>query len=491
MADKVIWEPQAGPQTDLIRCPVFEVFYGGARGGGKTEGSIGDWLEHANTYGEAAVGIFVRRTAKQLEEVIARTKKVYGPLGWRWREQKSEWTSPRGARLKFRYLERDADAEEYQGHSYTRVYVEEATNFPSPSPINMLRATVRSPEGVPAGLRLTGNPGGPGHSWVKERYIKPNPKGYEVLSEKFKNPFTGEVQEIERVFIPSRISDNIKLMKNDPMYVARLQQQGSESLVRAWLMGDWDAVLGAFFSEWDQEKHILPHSEWFYRIPPYATRFRALDWGSAKPFSVGWYAVSDGAWGLPRGALFKYREWYGVKYKTQEGEPVLCPDEGLKLYSTQVARGILVRDQKETIDYGVADPSIFIRQGGPSIGEEMMIENCMFHHADNKRQPGWDQMRAYLSGNNGVPMLYFSSTCEHTIRTLPLLQHDEKRPEDVDTKAEDHAADETRYAVMSRPPIQDAPAAVPDTTFFNPATLTFEELVRLNKRKRLAREDSV
>ena len=110
--NKVLWEPQLGPQTELIRCPVFEVFYGGARGGGKTEGSIGDWLDHSGTYGEAAIGVFFRRKFKQLEEVVARTKQLFPKIGGKYNEQKAEWTMPNGARLKFRYIERDSDAQE-------------------------------------------------------------------------------------------------------------------------------------------------------------------------------------------------------------------------------------------------------------------------------------------------------------------------------------------------------------------------------------------
>src|SRR5438445_10186143 len=149
---EVLWSPQEGPQTALIQCPIFEVFYGGARGGGKTEGSIGDWLEHSSKYGEAAIGIFVRRKFKQLTEVIARTKQIFPKLGAKYNEQKAEWRMPGGARLKFVYLERDSDSEEYQGHNYTSIYIEEVTNFASPSPINRLRATLRSASGVPVGM---------------------------------------------------------------------------------------------------------------------------------------------------------------------------------------------------------------------------------------------------------------------------------------------------------------------------------------------------
>jgi hypothetical protein len=448
---QVIWEPQAGPQTALIACPTFEVLYGGARGGGKTEGSIGDWLEHSGHYGEAAIGVFFRRKFKQLEEVVARTKLLFPRIGAKYNEQKAEWTMPGGGRLKFRYLEKDRDAEEYQGHSYTRVYIEEVTNFPTPAPINLLRATLRSSSGVQVGMRLTGNPGGPGHHWVKARYITPDPRGWKILREDFEG-IGGEVLTLERVFIPSKIADNVLLLRNDPFYIARLRQSGSEALVRAWLEGNWDLVDGAFFDCWDESRHVLDTADWLGRIPRYSLRFRAFDHGYAKPFCVGWYAVSDGTWGLPKGALLKYREWYGSNGK---------PNEGLKMTVDLVAKGVRSREvvvdprsgsySPEAVAFGVGDPAIFIRNGGPSIAETMGACGVQWRRGDNKRVPGWAEMRRRLNGEGGKPLLYFLSCCDDSIRTIPTLQVDETDPEDLDTEGEDHAADETRYACMGRP----------------------------------------
>jgi len=447
----IVWQPQPGPQTALVTCPVTEVFFGGARGGGKTDSSLGDWLNHSSMYGENAIGVFFRRKFKQLEEVIARAKTLFKPLGAKYNESKAEFTMPNGARLKFRYLERDSDAEEYQGHAYTRVYIEEATNFPSPDPINKLRATLRSGAGVPCGMRLTGNPGGPGHHWVKERYITPNPRGYEVFWEEFTNPFTGKTVKIDRVFIPSKLSDNKLLLDGDSTYVARLHQSGSAELVKAWLTGDWDAVDGVFFNNFRRERHVLPMA-YDLKIPVGAVRFRAMDWGSAKPFSIGWYAISDGTWGLPHGALFKYHEWYGM----EPGKP----NVGLRMNADQVAKGIRNREIEQMIrvKYGTADPSIFKQDGGPSIAEMMLIAGVSWGKADNARMAGWQQMRWRLDGELGLdglpigdPMLYFSEGCEDTIRTIESVQSDEKNPEDLDTDQEDHALDETRYGCMSRP----------------------------------------
>lgn len=430
----VIWEPQAGPQTWLITCPVFEVFFGGARGGGKTDGMLGEWASHADMYGENAIGLMVRRQRTELIETIERSRQLYTPLGWEFKEQEKMWRSPNGARLRFAYLERDQDAESYQGHSYTRVYVEEVGNFPSPKPIMKLTATLRSGAGVPCGMRLTGNPGGPGHQWVKARYIDPAPGGLKVLID--------DVTGLQRVYIPSRVSDN-KFLGED--YVQRLRGSGSENLVKAWLEGDWSVIDGAFFDGWSTAKHVIKP----FAIPADWLRFRSMDWGFAAPFSVGWWAVvQDEFNGLPRGALVRYREWYGAS----------APNTGLRLTAEEVADGIVARERDEKVTYGVLDPAAFAQDGGPSIAERMAKRGANFRRADNTRVSqrgaisGWDQMRSRLKGDiDGKPMMYVFETCKDFIRTVPSLQHDPDKPEDLDTDAEDHAADEARYGLNSRP----------------------------------------
>ena len=487
----IAWAPFSNPQSQLLSCPADEIFFGGARGGGKTDGMLGKFALKQRTYGKDAVGIFFRSTREDLKEAVERSKDIYTPLGAKYVDR--QWTFPTGARLKFEYLERDKDAQNYQGHSYTDLFFEELTNWASPDPINKLRATLRSATGVPCQLHATGNPGGPGHHWVKSRYIDPCPTGGKMLWEEYKNPFTGKSVKMSRVFIPSKLSDNPTLMR-DPSYVARLYQSGSAELVRAWLHGDWDIVDGAFFDCWSPDKHIVRP----FHIPSDWLKFRSCDWGSAKPFSVGWWAVcpelhhtQDGHV-IPRGAVVRYREWYGVA-KGPNGE--VRPDVGLKLTAEEVAEGIKSRDEGDTIAYSVIDPAAFSQDGGPSIVERMKIN---FRRADNKRagtrgaMGGWDQMRARMVGEDlgaphgQLPMMFVFSTCTDFIRTVPALQHDSSRPEDLDTSAEDHAADEARYGLMSRPyvPKSDAPILNPTLTIGGPSTMTMADLMKSVSKRR-------
>lgn len=448
------WEPNPGPQTALVTCPVFEILFGGARGGGKTEGMLGEFINHADKYGENAIGLMLRRERTQLVETIERSRAIYAKLGAKFHEQEKMWRFPNGARLRFAYLERDADAEAYQGHSYTRVYIEELTNFPDPKPVMKLMATLRSGAGVPCGFRATANPGGPGHTWVKARYIDPDPRGWVRITD----PASG----LERIFIPSRVTDNRHL---DEGYISRLRASGSEALVKAWLDGDWSVIEGAFFDCFSTARHVIEPFE----LPDDWLRFRSGDWGSAAPFSIGWWAVVGddtslrGGRVLPRGALVRYREWYGAS----------APNVGIKLTAEEVAEGIRQRERDDTISYGVLDPAAFAVDGGPSIAERMMRVGVVWRRADNKRVAklgalsGWDQMRGRMKGDaEGRPMLFVFDTCRDFIRTVPSLQHDPDHPEDLDTDGEDHVADEARYGCMSRPwvpkPVEEKRHGAPD-----------------------------
>jgi hypothetical protein len=307
--EKVIFKAQPGPQTAFIQCPVSEIFFGGARGGAKTTSCLLDWLAHSARNGRNASGIFFRRTLVELQDIINRSRAIFSPLGAAWNEQKKTWEMPNGSLLRFAYLDRDADADKYQGHEYTRVYVDEVGTFPSPVPINKLRATLRSPAGIPCGIRLTGNPGGVGQQWIKKRYIDPCRTGYKIIEYEYEyeDPMSGEAKsgKAQCVFIPSRLKDNPALVANDPTYILRLKQVGSEQLVRAWIEGDWDVVEGAYFDGWDAGMHVIQAQTFLSalaRLPPSRmTRFRSFDWGSAHPFSVLWLVMIDQELMLPDG----------------------------------------------------------------------------------------------------------------------------------------------------------------------------------------------
>ncbi len=367
---------------------------------------------------------------------------------------------PGGGRVAFAYLDSVNDAAEYQGRNLTDAWVDEAGHYPDAAPIDRLFGVLRSADGVPVQMVVTANPGGVGQHWLAGRYrLIPFPDGPQVLTRELPDGSSHKM-----CVIPSRLTDNRILLEADPGYVSRLQLVGSRTLVRAWLEGDWSAVEGAFFDVWDPIRHVVAP----FAVPAHWLRFRSLDWGSAKPFSVGWWAVAGedvaacgdgGPRIVPKGALVRYREWYGAS----------APNKGLRLTVADVAKGILARDGAgEKFAYSVADPSIFAEDGGPSRAEVFADRGVQFDPADNRRVRGagfiggWDEVRQRLKGESPArPMLAVFDTCRDFLRTFPVLPHDPKHVEDVDTNAEDHVADETRYACMSRPWIQTAPQERP------------------------------
>jgi hypothetical protein len=320
------------------------------------------------------------------------------------------------------------------------------------------------------------NPGNVGHHWVKAAFID---NVQPLVLREMEDSEGG----MRRQYIPARLQHNPSMATDDPKYRSRLRGLGSPALVKAMEDGDWNVVAGAFFPEFSTEQHVIRPFE----VPKHWVRFRAMDWGSAKPFSVGWFAVSDGEMSeYPRGALVQYREWYGM----QPGQP----NVGLKLTAEQVADGILEREAEgEKIDMSVIDPAAFSEDGGPSIAERMSKRGVYFQRADNSRigkrgaMGGWDMLRARLVGEDDKPMLYVFDTCVHIIRTLPALQHDDARPEDANSSGEDHGPDQLRYAVMARPWIREQPKPKP-VRFDKSTQLTINEIIAQRRRARLGAE---
>ena len=343
----VIFEPNEGPQMQFLASSEREVFYGGARGGGKSYAMLVDPLRYCHKQAHRA--LLIRKTMPELRDMITHSQRLYSKAypGAKWREQEKEWRFPSGARIEFGYADNMTDALRYQGQSYTWIGIDELPQYPTPDIFNFLRSSLRSVDPtIPVYLRATGNPGNAGSQWVKEMFVNPSTPN-EAFYINIDTP-TG-VKQISRRFIPAKLQDNPYLMQTDDYYA--MLSSLPEVQRKQFLEGDWDAFENSSFPEFNKDIHTVEPFE----IPRSWTKFRTCDWGYSSYACCLWIAVD---WD---NNLWVYREMYTSK-----------------VTADVFARRVLEHEINEYIKYGVLDSSTWARRGdvGPSIAEPMIQEGC-------------------------------------------------------------------------------------------------------------------
>lgn len=421
MKRKILWQPTKR-QAKALTAPTYELFYGGAKGGGKSDFLLMDFVKLVQKYKGNHRGILFRRTFPELEELIYRSRQLYGHMA-HFKEGDKEWIFSSKASLKMRFLELDADVHKYQGHQYSWIGFDELTNWGTDYCYIYMHSCARSPAGVPVRVRASGNPGSVGHVWVRERFVSQAPR--ETV---YKDPKT----DLTRVFIPALLDDNKHLIENDPEYENRLKLLPPH-LYRAYRFGDWDVFAGQVFEEFRREEHVIQpfalDRNWF--------RFCSLDWGYAKPYSVGFWAVTSD------GRMIRFDEMYG-------DEPYVR-NVGIKKPATVVAKEAWEMGVPLGIDDMVADPSCWAHHTDRCIADDFVDAGFTMHKGNRDRESGLARCHDLMktTGHDGRPMIQVVDKCHAFIRTVPALVYDEKRPEDVNTKMEDHPYDDWRYAATS------------------------------------------
>lgn len=447
MNDNVIWKPQP-KQFAFMQRPEFECLYGGAAGGGKSDALVAEALRqvHIPHY----KGIIFRRTFPQLRELIDKTMRIYprSHPGAKYNSTAHIWTFPSGAQIWFGSMQHEQSKYNYHGQAFDFVGFDELTTFTATQYKYMYSRCRPNGPGTRCYVRATTNPGNIGHGWVKDRFITAATPMTTITEDVEIESPSGEVITVsrDRIFIPATVFDNKELLKNDPGYIASLGML-PEAEKAAQLYGDWNSFSGQVFTEWRNDPKHYGDRKWTHVVTPFPIPetwpiMRGLDWGYARPFSVQWFAVAPG------GKLYLFKELYGCT-----GEP----NVGVKWTAEKLADEIYKIEHedpniKDRDVYGVADPAIFAKDGGPSIAESMEQCQVYFDRGKNDRLQGKMQMHYYLAfDEEGDPMLQVFDTCKHFIRCLPTLVYSEVHVEDVETSQEDHNYDSCRYIVMSRP----------------------------------------
>ena len=427
-----------------------EVLYGGAAGGGKSRAIVMEALIDALEHGGIESYLF-RRTFPELEATLIAEALRCIPQGlYKYSKVNHDLVLKNGSVLHFRFCRNMQDAIKYQGCEMHRLYIDELTHF-SQDIYDYLKTRLRVPKriGVKPRIRLTTNPGGVGHGWVKAMFID-GKTPFAVHSTEVKSQILGESKTVTRQYIPAYATDNPHL---SPDYIIELEQK-PPALRKALLLGDWNVFEGQVFTEFVNDPMHYLDREFTHVISPFVIpndwqRFRSLDWGYSRPFSVGYWAQDK------EGRLYRYAEIYGSP-KDPSGI-TLTPNKGMKLAPNEVAA--LIRKYEDKYEkgrriIGIADPSIFDESRGSDgcIAAIMERQGIYFEGGDNERIAGKMQIHHRLAfDERGIPMLYVFENCRDFIRTIPALTYDLNCVEDINTAGEDHIYDETRYMCMMRP----------------------------------------
>lgn len=448
----VVWEPQPGSQTMFLTCPYAECLYEGTRGPGKTDALLMDFAQDVGKgFGSHWRGVLFALEYKHLDDVIVKSKRWFSQIFPEARFLKGngdyKWIWPTGEELLLRAFKRPDDYWNYHGHEYPWQGWEELTKWHSRDCFDSMRSCSRSSYRGPLQMRIrrraTTNPYGVGHHWVKAYFIDPAPAGVPIKNDR------GQY----RVRIFGALKEN-RFLNAD--YINELYSVRDPAKRAAWLFGSWDIVSGGVFSDvWDEKVHVIKP----FKIPPNWYIDRSFDWGSSKPFSVGWWAESDGSEvevapgifrSFARGSIIRIKEWYGW-----DGEN---PNEGLKMLAKDIAKGIVEREKilGLNVNPGPADSSIYTTENGNCIADDMKDESVIWTAANKSpgsRINGWELMRNLMEASKQSPQedkgIFVFNHCRQFIRTVPPLPRCDKNPDDVDTDAEDHIADEARYKALS------------------------------------------
>lgn len=417
-------------QTKFHTSTAFETLYGGAAGGGKTAAIVAEAVTYALEYPKARIYIF-RKTIPELKQSVV--PEIYKQCAdyintakeMTYNAQDRVFNFANGSIIQLAYLENPQDMFRYQSAEIHLLLIDELTHF-SQDEYEYLKTRVRGTGQHPLKVMSATNPGNIGHAWVKSYFID-IAKAETIYKDRNGNT---------RQFIPAKVSDHpIEAFRDT--YTQQLSSLTNPDLKRALLLGDWDIFAGQAFGEWLRETedgkpwHVIEP----FAIPKHWVKWFAYDYGY-NSFAAGLWFTRDPS----TERIYVYREFYEHEMSV-----------------SKQAEQILMRDQEEGVHLRLADPSIWKQRGDVETGENIanifQRAGLIFQPANNDRIAGKNVIHEMLApAADGVPKMQIFANCVNTVRTIPALPIDPNRPEDIDTRAEDHLYDDLRYGLINQRP---------------------------------------
>lgn len=460
---------------------IFEIHYGGARGGGKTDEGMAALAPVLNNNRLRALTI--RKNADDLADWVDRARRMFKPFGAVLAGKPVVGKMTSGALIRTGHLKDDDAYTKYQGQEYQRMTIEELTQINSEKRYLMLIASCRSTvPGLWAQVHSNSNPGGVGHLWVKKRFIDPDPevcdmeeKEYHYVDEYgvekicYYKIITERETGMKRAFIPATIDDNPVLKDNDPNYVRQLDSLKSSDpeLWKAWRLGDWNIFAGQVFKEWrptlnNAPYHVIPsvptyinpEDGQYHSVLENCQLYAALDWGYNDAFSCHWIAVTpEDSMGVRR--YYVYRELTGSERRPKEWAREIAeivnnePIEWLAMphdtYNNTGGTRPIEQQFREAFDEYALERDASGSLLHPRFSISMVYGEAKSHNSKINRQALLHEVLA--EAPDGLPYLQVTEANRKLIETLPSLPYDDKKVEEIDDEAEDHYYDSLTYCL--------------------------------------------
>tara|TARA_R100000808_G_scaffold7522_1_gene22031 strand:+ start:2355 stop:3740 length:1386 start_codon:yes stop_codon:yes gene_type:complete len=415
------WAAQPGPQRTAVwmGSAVDELFYGGAVFGGKSDFLLGDFAQDLDQ-GSKWKGVLFRLSYPDLEEIIDRSHEIYPHCGGEYLVGKYTWKFPGGAVLRLRHLEREQDYTKYMGWSLSWIGWDELPSWETLTPYRMMTSRLRG-AAMNKRIRATGNPGGRCHNEIKEYFgIGDYPQGMVPLQDSD----SGMV----RMFVPSKLTDNKLGLGRDPGYEQRLENLGDPELIKAWKDGDWDAVIGNYFSMFSRKDAVVDGFE----IPSTWSVFSCMDYGESNPTWAGLIAVDydDSVWVIDE----YYRAGAGGADHARAIAAMIdnCP------YLRHRPR------------LHLAPPDMWTRRAPGEASQakapkdSFEAEGIHLTRANADRITGWRNLKDLMYSGR---IKFFRHRTDRVVESLATVQRCSRNAEDVEKGGDDHPADGLRYGI--------------------------------------------
>ena len=448
------------------------IWLGGGRGGSKTS-SIARKIEQRCSLHRHAENVLIVRPGLYsgfrgiADEIVAEVRRAHGvemPVS-RGKFGETIMRHPLGARIIFAAIPSSPTAAEkkYQeslhGNNHTLIVVDEITGFLAPDVLDMLISTKRSGT-VPCQMIYAGNPGGPGHNWVAQRWETGRPKW------EFFDVEHGPAATQRWLSMPSTYVDN-QFLPDDYLDGLRASAGGDEELVKAWVLGDWSIARGAYFAraigpgieiDWPEPPEWGPWADSAEDWP----RWLCYDHGKASPGISYVICQSPGGCGpdgryYPAGSRLLLDEWGHWQPNN--------PAKGLDLLVPEIAEGIIecLARPWAMRARGVADESVHADDGSGSVAAMFAASGVHWEQQPKTgraaRAQKMAQMLAAASARSiEKPGFFVSTRCRYWWLTVPYLTHDPADPQKVAKGPTDHGYDASSYGMDSVPVRTDGTA---------------------------------